>query len=100
MLACSQTAAAGGAMAGAALILDRPGDPPLCGPWVGELFRHPDAPPGTGAALLAAALDRAAADGLPHVGLRVSSGNPALRLYERLGFTPTRSSVAVLVPPA
>lgn len=100
MLACSQTAAAGGAMAGAALILDMPGDPPLCGPWVGELFRHPDAPPGTGAALLAAALDRAAADGLPHVGLRVSSGNPALRLYERLGFTPTRSSVAVLVPPA
>lgn len=98
LLACSRTAAAGGRPAGAALILDMPGQPPLCGPWVGELFRHPAAPRGTGAAMLAAALDRAAADGLPRVGLRVSADNPARRLYDALGFTETRSSVAVLVP--
>ncbi len=98
LLACARTAAAGGRMVGAALIMDMSGSPPLDGPWVGELFRHPQAPPGTGAAMLVAALDRAAADGLPRVGLRVSTDNPARRLYDRLGFTTTRSSVAVLVP--
>lgn len=97
LMACARTAATGGRLVGAALVFEMPGQPPLCGPWVGELFRHPDAPPGTGAALLAAALDRAAADGLPAVGLRVSAGNPARRLYGAFGFTQTRSSVAVLV---
>lgn len=97
LMACARTAATGGRLVGAALVVDMPGEPPLCGPWLGELFRHPDAPPGTGAALLAAALDRAASDGLPRVGLRVSAGNPARRLYDAFGFTQTRSSVAVLV---
>ena len=97
VMGCARTAATGGRLVGAALVFDMPGEPPLCGPWVGELFRHPGAPPGTGAALLAAALDRAAADGLPAVGLRVSTGNPARRLYDAFGFTQTRSSVAVLV---
>lgn len=98
LLGCSRTAAAAGRMAGAALIMEMPGEPPLAGPWVGELFRHPGAPRGTGAAMLAAALDRAAEDGLPRVGLRVSADNPARRLYDALGFTETRTSVAVLVP--
>lgn len=98
LLPCARTAAAGGRLVGAALVVDMPGAPPLGGPWVGELFRHPDAPAGTGAAMLAAALDRAAADGLPHVGLRVSTDNPARRIYDALGFTETRSSVSVVLP--
>jgi ribosomal protein S18 acetylase RimI-like enzyme len=41
---------------------------------------------GVGAALLAAALAQAALDGHPGLSLSVEPDNPALRLYERLGF--------------
>jgi GNAT superfamily N-acetyltransferase len=41
---------------------------------------------GVGAALLAAALAQAALDGHPRLSLSVEPVNPALRLYERLGF--------------
>jgi GNAT superfamily N-acetyltransferase len=72
--------------------------PPLGGPWVGELFAHPDAPPGTGSALLAAGIAAAGAAGLETLGLAVTEGNPAARLYERFGFGVVRRFVAVLVP--
>lgn len=72
--------------------------PPLGGPWVGELFAHPEAPRGTGSALLAAGLAAAARAGLETLGLAVTDGNPARRLYERFGFTEARRFVAVLVP--
>ena len=41
-------------MVGAALIMDMSGSPPLDGPWVGELFRHPEAPPAPGPRMLVA----------------------------------------------
>jgi GNAT superfamily N-acetyltransferase len=41
---------------------------------------------GVGAALLAAALVQASLDGHEQVSLSVEAANPALRLYERLGF--------------
>ncbi|MFC0554222.1 GNAT family N-acetyltransferase [Planotetraspora thailandica] len=66
--------------------------------WISEVFRHPDtSPSGLGAAVLATALDKAAADGLPAVGLAVTHTNPARRVYERLGFTVVQTSVTVTV---
>jgi ribosomal protein S18 acetylase RimI-like enzyme len=79
-----------GAVAGAMLIGTLPGDPPLNGPWVIEVFRHP-AHPGVGRALIERAL--AIAD-VPALGLMVTEGNPARGLYERLGF---RQVVSFLV---
>lgn len=98
-LACSRIAVAGGEEVGAALLYDHRGVPPLGGPWVGELFRHPDAPAGTGAALLASALSAARAGGMATVGLVVTEGNPARRLYERAGFVERQRLFAVLLPP-
>ncbi len=69
-------------VAGAILIGTLPGDPPLNGPWIIEVFRHP-AHPGVGRALIERAL--AIADA-PALGLMVTEGNPAQALYERLGF--------------
>ncbi|UBV43398.1 GNAT family N-acetyltransferase [Deinococcus taeanensis] len=43
---------------------------------------------GVGTLLLSAAADRAAGLGLTQVGLLVEDGNPAARLYGRLGFRP------------
>ncbi len=97
LLGCARAARTAGGFIGAALVFDPGGEPPLGVPWIGELFRHPDAPRGTGAALLAAALDQAGQDGLPVIGLRVSDGNPARRLYDQLGFQPRQSVVTVLV---
>ncbi|WP_432927320.1 GNAT family N-acetyltransferase [Microbispora sp. CA-135349] len=68
-------------------------------PWVAEVFRHPArTPSGLGARMLAAVRDRAAADGLERLGLVVSEGNPARRVYERLGFTLVASSMTVVIP--
>ncbi len=97
LLGCSRAARTADGFIGAALVFDPAGEPPLGEPWIGELFRHPDAPSGTGSALLAATLDRAREDGLPVVGLRVSDGNPARRLYDRLGFRARQSVVTVLL---
>ncbi len=99
LLACSRIArdAADGTALGAALVFDHPGEPPLGGPWVGELFRHPAAPRATGTALLAAAIQAAGEAGLHTLGLVVTDGNPALRVYERLGFVVVRRFLAVLV---
>lgn len=59
--------------------------------WVHAVYLHPDARgTGAGAALVAAAIDRARADGVKTVGLWVNGKNvPARRLYERLGFLET-----------
>jgi GNAT superfamily N-acetyltransferase len=81
------------AVVGAILLGTLPGDPPLDGPWVIELFRHPDHR-GVGRALLERAL--ALADG-PALGLMVTEGNPARRLYERLGFRLVHTALVVQV---
>jgi len=71
-----------GTVAGAILIGVLPGDPPLNGPWVIELFRHPSHR-GTGRPLLDRALALVPVDVL---GLIVSEGNPARWVYEDAGF--------------
>jgi GNAT superfamily N-acetyltransferase len=87
-----------GALAGAALVCRMPGEPPHGGPWVADLFRDPAAPRGLGAALLAEAMRRCAAQGHEVLGLVVTLGNPAVALYERLGFTVAREVLSVLIP--
>ncbi|GAB3151099.1 GNAT family N-acetyltransferase [Microbispora hainanensis] len=68
-------------------------------PWVVEVFRHPGrTPSGLGTRMLAAVRERAAAGGWERLGLAVSEGNPARRVYERLGFAPVGSSMTVVVP--
>jgi GNAT superfamily N-acetyltransferase len=56
-------------------------EPPFGGPWVLELFRAPGAH-GAGRALL----ERALSVGEGTLGLAVTNGNPAERLYVALGF--------------
>ena len=82
-----------GAVVGAILIGMLPGDPPLNGPWLIEIFRHPGHR-GTGRALLERAL--AIAD-LPALGLAVTEGNPARRLYDAVGFRLVRTALVVRI---
>ena len=83
LLASSGLAIQDDRVVGAVLVasLDDP-EPPFIGPWVMELFRTPGAR-GAGRALLQRAL--ALCEG-PTLGLAVTHGNPAKRLYVALGF--------------
>ena len=95
LLACSGVALdAAGAVVAACIVTGSPGEPPFGGPWVILVFRAPGHP-GSGRALLARALRIAARDGLPALGLAVTHGNPAVRLYEDLGFRLVLSAVSV-----
>ncbi len=88
-----------GSVVAAAIVNSEIAEPPFTGPWLGEVFRHPgDAPPGTGAALIAAVIVALRDDGERGLGLMVTAGSPALRVYERLGFSVVRTTVSVLVP--
>jgi GNAT superfamily N-acetyltransferase len=82
-----------GAVVGAILIGTLPGDPPLNGPWIIEVFRHPDHR-GVGRALIERAL--AIAD-VRTLGLMVTEGNPARALYERLGFRLVHTALVVQI---
>jgi ribosomal protein S18 acetylase RimI-like enzyme len=82
-----------GAVVGGILIGTLPGDPPLNGPWIIEVFRDPEHP-GVGRALLERAL--AIADA-PALGLMVTEGNPARGLYEALGFRVVRTVLVVQI---
>ena len=69
------------------------------GPWVADVFRRPGAEQaGLGAALLRRVIATAAQDGISELGLSVSDGNPARRVYEKLGFYTTADLVTVIVP--
>jgi GNAT superfamily N-acetyltransferase len=83
-----------GRVVAAILVATFPGEPPYAGPWVMELFRDP-AHPGTGRPLLERALHRAKAAGLPALGLAVTDGNPAIGLYEAVGFRRVLSARSV-----
>ena len=83
----------GGGVVGAIVLGTLPGEPPLNGPWVIELFRHP-AHRGIGRALLERAL--ALAEG-PALGLMVTEGNPARGLYEALGFRLVHTALVVQI---
>lgn len=77
----------------ALLITLTPGaEPPFGGPWVMDVFRDP-AHPGAGRALLRRALIRA--QGLPALGLAVTHGNPAERVYAKLGFRRVFTALSV-----
>jgi GNAT superfamily N-acetyltransferase len=74
-------------------------EPPLDMPWIGDVFRQPGpAHAGLGGALLQRVLSLIAADGVPQVGLAVTDGNPAARVYERLGFRTAMSTATVELP--
>jgi ribosomal protein S18 acetylase RimI-like enzyme len=96
LLPCSRLAVDGDdRVVAGAIITDWDGNP-----WAGDVFRQPgDRYAGLGSLVLRRALAAAAAAGLPRVGLAVSDGNPARRLYERLGFTVTETALTVAVPP-
>ncbi|MBD0337914.1 MAG: GNAT family N-acetyltransferase [Thermoleophilia bacterium] len=52
---------------------------------------------GLGDQLLTALLDQALEDGFPAISLSVEKDNPALHLYERLGFQPVKEMDSTLV---
>jgi GNAT superfamily N-acetyltransferase len=67
--------------------------------WVLDLAVAPVAQGrGLGAALLAYAMRGTLDAGLTTVGLTVTDGNPARRLYDRMGFRPTQRHFAVRTP--
>ncbi|MER5886733.1 GNAT family N-acetyltransferase [Streptomyces sp. NPDC001941] len=83
----------------AVLVHDTPGDPPLEGPWISEVFRDPSpAYRGTGSLLLRHVLRLSAEAGLPALGLSVTVGNPAARLYEATGFVRTEQWADLRLP--
>jgi hypothetical protein len=67
-------------------ITDAP--PPFGGPWIMEVF---STAPGAGRALLKRALHRTQGS----LGLAVTAGNPAIRVYEDLGFRRTLTTYSV-----
>lgn len=100
MLAESRVALVGGRIAGACLVVDRPGTPPHGGPWVIDIFRDPDVGvPGVGTALLATVLQAAGDAGLPGLSLAVSHANErARRLYQQLGLVSVDESWTLTLP--
>jgi L-amino acid N-acyltransferase YncA len=99
VLDCSRLALdASGAMAGALIVTGAEGEPPFGGPWVAELFRRSGADlRGTGRALLEVGLAEASASGLATLGLAVTEGNPAERLYAALGFDRVLTTLSVVI---
>ncbi|HVC42170.1 MAG TPA: GNAT family N-acetyltransferase [Candidatus Saccharimonadales bacterium] len=83
-----------GAIAGAAIVTAMNATDWWTGdPWVPEIFVvSMYQGRGVGGLLLEHALDACARAGDKHLGLTVSQGNPARRLYERFGFQPFRST--------
>ncbi len=68
------------------------------GPWIADVFRHPDrSPRGLGTLMLSTTLARASEGGLTTIGLVVTEGNPARRVYERLGFRLIDSAMTVMI---
>lgn len=95
LLACGAVAFDDGRPVGAVIV----NDAEVIGPWVGEVFRDAGARyAGLGARLLRYVLARAARDGVSKIGLAVTEGNPARRVYERIGFRQTGTVLYVLVP--
>jgi RimJ/RimL family protein N-acetyltransferase len=78
----------------------RPQPVPYGGPWVHDIWRVAgQGEPGLGAGLIRQAMRMLDEDGYPVLGLTVSEGNPARRVYERLGFTQTVEAWTVRLPP-
>lgn len=81
------------------IVNDLDTEPPWNGPWITDLFRHPDpAFTGLGTLLLRRALANAAKAGLPTVSLVVTEENPAQHVYTRHGFRTISTTTTVLIP--
>ena len=88
----------GGVIAGIIVAL-RPEPSPYGGPWISDIWVDPaHAGQGIGAALIRRAQGQLAEDGHDRLGLAVTHGNPARRVYERAGFTPALESWTVRLP--
>ncbi|MEU9889373.1 GNAT family N-acetyltransferase [Sphaerisporangium sp. NPDC051011] len=99
LLPCGGLLLRDGRVVAGVLVGDRGDPPPVGGPWIYDVFRDPSPQyAGLGAVMLRRALSLATLHGLPALGLAVTEGNPARRLYERLGFRHLFSSVTVIVP--
>ncbi len=77
-----------GVLVGVIVVSEMPTDDEFeGGPWITDLFVDPAAEgQGAGKALLGHAIEQLTAAGRPTLGLAVTLGNPAARLYEALGF--------------
>ncbi|WP_433654387.1 N-acetyltransferase family protein [Nocardia sp. CA-128927] len=83
----------------AVLAHDCPGIPPEEGPWISEVFRDPaPAYRGIGSLLLRHVLEASAEAGIPALGLAVTAGNPAARVYADIGFVRTARWVDLVLP--
>lgn len=84
----------------AMIILNRPeGSAPVGGLWLSEICRIPDAAyAGLGADLLLAVLAECRQAGEQALSLAVTDGNPARRMYERLGFETAMSITKLIIP--
>ncbi len=84
----------------AAIVVDlRPEPSPYGGPWISDIWVDPQyAGQGIGARLIGRAKHLLAEDGYTTLGLAVTHGNPARRVYERVGFTPALESWTVVLP--
>jgi hypothetical protein len=69
------------------------------GPWISEVFRDQDPRyAGIGTALLRRALWHSATAGLRTVGLAVTTGNPAERVYAKIGFRVASTALNCVIP--
>jgi GNAT superfamily N-acetyltransferase len=82
------------------LVVERPAFGPITARlWVVDIFVHPDLHgQGLGKALLQRSLHHAGLSGHPLMGLVVTDGNPAQRLYESVGFTHVATGTNVDLP--
>ncbi len=87
--ASMQAATSAGEVIGAIIVSEfAPGNAAPRGPWVTDLFVDPSwAGRGIGAAIVVRSVAELAERGDRALGLAVTVGNPAQRLYDRLGFT-------------
>ena len=79
------------------LVNQRPGEAPVGGPWVADVWRHPDYR-GLGTILLQRAIVSLRDRGVPHLTLTVTEGNPARTRYEALGFQHRVEALRVRLP--
>ena len=88
-----------GEVVAAIMISLREGEAPYGGPWLSEIWCDPRFQrQGIGRALLTMAITDLIQDRFSSLGLAVSHDNPAMKLYESLGFTQVSESWTVALP--
>lgn len=98
LLGFSRVVVDGGRPVAMVIVNRAPGDAPIGGLWLSEICRAPDATySGLGTELLRSVISECREAGETALSLAVTDGNPARRLYERLGFVPAMSITKVAV---